>query len=455
MKSMALLTCLALIGCHVDESAEVARYRAVLDQGLEDTELLQPGLPLGARDAMRLSNAHNESLSIEGENYLRAIIDRRRIAGDWLPRIELSPSYFLRDDARGTESGVDVPLSARLDVNPKGSAADRARADAEIERARAQLYGVQDALLIDVARTLFAVARSERSAVVLQSSLDVQMARVDDVRARADVGFARPLDVSLTESSASSARVALISAESNARTGRSLLSFLTGIPLDTTALDSSLDVPHEVPEVAELVEEALERRPEVRAATFAVEAAAHDVELASAQWWPSLAVDLEYFLHRDSEPTEQDWRSFFEIRLPLFDGGRIYADVRDALSRLREAKLALSLIRRSVKRDVEIAFENLQASRERVAQLRVQLASASEAFAQANGLYDAGLATNLERLTAQDDQLVTELQLESAELERRVFYLDLLRTVGALHEWVGLERYPEALRAEEGHAEAR
>ena len=78
---------------------------------LEEAELPLPGEALGVRDAMRLSNARNESLSIEGESYLRAIVDRRRIAGDWLPRIELSPSYFLRDaSGGGLEVRLDIPL---------------------------------------------------------------------------------------------------------------------------------------------------------------------------------------------------------------------------------------------------------------------------------------------------------------------------------------------------------
>jgi outer membrane protein TolC len=101
-----------------------------------------------------------------------------------------------------------------------------------------------------------------------------------------------------------------------------------------------------------------------------------------------------------------------------------------------------------------VALENLVTSADRIAELRVQLATATEALAQAEGLYDAGLATNLERLTAQDDQLRTELLLESAELERKVFYLDLLRTTGGLHEWLGLIR-PGDAGAEEEHAEAR
>jgi outer membrane protein TolC len=99
-----------------------------------------------------------------------------------------------------------------------------------------------------------------------------------------------------------------------------------------------------------------------------------------------------------------------------------------------------ALSRRTVRRDLEIATANLESGERRVEALGVRLASAREAFAQAEGLYDAGLATNLERLTAQDDALRTELALQQAELDRVVLRFDLLRATGEIAEWLGVRR---------------
>jgi outer membrane protein TolC len=235
-----------------------------------------------------------------------------------------------------------------------------------------------------------------------------------------------------------------------------MLAFLIDAPLDDVALDGALDVPEDLPAIDDWLARARAERQELIGAAAGVEGAAHLVRVASGQWWPSISVGLDYFLSRDSAPTDQDWRGFVALNLPLFEAGRIRADVRDALSFLREARLVQSLAERGAERDVEVAWENLTSSRERIERLRVRLTAAREAFEQANGLYDAGLATNLERLAAQQEELQTELALESAELERRVFYLDLLRASGALHEWTGLVRPAPQARAEEApSAEAR
>ena len=454
MKSHAAwVAVLALASCVVDEAAETALYRDLLDDA-EDTASEPAGESLDARAALRLANAQSERLAIQGESYVRALIDRRRAASDFLPRVTLSPSYFARDVGSGVDDGVDVPLSGSLDVSPRSAAANIERSESEIERQRALLFSAQDALLIDVARTLFEVVRAERSAAVLESSLAVQEARVDDVRARRDVGFARPLDVSLSEAQAADTRVDLLEARRLAATGRALLAFLIGTQLEGVALDGELDVPDDLRSLEDWLAGARTARVEIAAADAGVDASAHGVRIASGGWWPSVSIGLDWFLARDSAPTNEDWRGLIALDLPLFQAGRVRADVRDALSRLREAKLARSLTLRGVERDVEVAWENLDTSGERLERLRVRLIAAREAFAQAEGLYDAGLATNLERLAAQQEQLDTELELESAALERRVFYLDLLRASGELHTWAGLRRQLDA-EAEAEHATPR
>ncbi len=456
MRSTALACATLVLGaaCAVDGARDVERYRKPLEAGLarpQDPEGPLAG-KLDARRAMALANARNERLSIDGEGYLRALIDKRRQAASWLPRLNLSPSYVLRDSASGTFEGADVLLQAPYEVNPKGLAAQQQRARFEARRRLATLYATQDALLLDVARTLFAVLQAERARSVLESSLALQEARVQDVRARNDVGVARPLDVALSESSLVDARVALINTERSMRTGRALLSFLVAAQAQAVELDRALDIPDERRPVAELAQVADAQRPELAAAQADVEAATRAIEAAKAQWWPSVNVDLRAFLSRASMPTDQDWSALFGVTLPLLEPGRIRADVADAFSLLREAQLRRSLLQRAVQRDVEVAYANLETGRERVAALRLQLAAADEAFAQAEALYDAGLATNLERVTAQDQRLRTALALENAELELGAFRLDLLRATGTLHRWLGLERPP---LPEDDDAEAR
>jgi outer membrane protein TolC len=447
-RTLPLALLVACLGaCAVDEQKEVAAYRSVLDagapQGVPDAGIDH----LGILDTMRLVNAKYEPLSIAGEEYLQALIETRRALAAFLPTITLSPSYRWDEKTSGrSPTALDTPVNAAVSVNPVRDTAELRRTEAAADQARAALLDLQDTVLLDAARTHFEVIRAERSVKVLEDSLAIQEERVADARGRYEAGVVRPIDVSLTESQAAQTAVDLVVARNDVATGRALLSFLTGLRADA------------LPVVDDLAELALEddlgalwsiaetRRQDVLAAQRRIDAARQLVESAYGQYYPTVSLDVAVFLQRDTEPTDLDFSSLIRVSVPLFSAGLIEADVRTALSILRQAKMQETLARRQARRDVEIALENLRSARRRVEQLRVQERVAQESLEQAEGSYQAGLGTNLERLAAQDRLLSTQLQLVIAEFDRKVSGLDLLRTTGRLHELLGLVREPAPAR---------
>jgi outer membrane protein len=464
---------LAMSACSVDQKKEVATYRDVIDHGVppDSVELALSQSELSVIDVMRLANARSESLAIEGETYLQTLIDRRRAAAAFLPTISLAPSYSWRDsggssgdngdgfDGRGS-GDWNTPIDTDFAVNPVRDLAVVRQAGATAQEQLALLLDFQDTLLIDVARAHYEVIRAERAVEVLENSLRVQQERVNDARVRLQAGLVRPLDVTLSEAQAAQTDATLTQARVLAKTARTELSFLIAAPIHDHLLVDAVDIPAEQPALADVLLTAEQSRQDVIAATRRIEAAEFLAESAYGQYFPSVSLNFQWFLQRDSEPSDLDWTGLIQFSLPLFSAGLIEADVRESLSILRQAKLNYSLAQRRVTRDVEVALENLVASFELIERVKVQVKSANDALEQSEALYQAGLATNLERLTAQNALLNAELDLINAELDSKVFYLDLRRTMGTLHELIGLQR-DEPLEAErkadagEIHAVAR
>lgn len=438
----ALALMLATLGaCAVDEHADIREYRALLDDGAPPFAELDAKPEVGPIDSMLLASLRNETLSVEGETYIQSIIERRRVAAAFLPTVALSPTYAFRDDVGSNQtSAFDVPIEVTIDVNPVSDAAAIAAAERIIEQRLALLLDQQDLLLIDVARAHYEVVRAERAVRVLENTLAVQNERVRDARGRVEAGLVRPLDLSLAESQAAQTASDLALARSFVLNNRTLLGFLTTSDMTTRVVADDFETPENLPTREELRAAADLRRQDIIASGRRVEAARSLIQVAYGQYFPTVSLDFAAFLSRDTNPTNLDWTGLLRVSIPLFSAGLIEADVREALSLLRQARLLDSLVRRAAQRDVDFAYDNYEATRERIDQLRVQVRAAGDALQQADGLYQAGLATNLERLDAQDRLLSAELQLITAELERKVFYLDLLRTTGAIHELVGLRR---------------
>ncbi len=435
-------------GCTIDEAADIAAYRQVLDGGLPRPELPAEGVALELSTTLRLANAQDELLAQAGESYVRSLVDRERRAAAFLPRLAFGPTLFARErTSRSTDPrGADVELDARLGVSPVADTARHTAGSLLVGAERAHLRAAQEELLLDVARAWFVVRAAESRHAVLQASLVVQEARVDDARGRAAAGLKRPLDVALAESRVADARARIVDALSEAKNARHLLSFFLGFDVTSRALGQEPDLGVGECDEATLIERGQRNRPDLREAQWRTRAAELDVEAAYGAYWPSVALDLGVFFARDSEPAELDWTSALRISLPLFEAGLIEADVRDALSRLREARLEQSRRSRSLVQEVRIARDTLHAVRARENELRMRERAARSAFDLAVAQEAVGLASNLERLTAQDDLLSVELELAESRIEARLRALELERAVGGLRGIAGIpqDQSPDA-----------
>jgi outer membrane protein len=461
-----LLVAAAVPGCQVDEKKEVARYRDVVDTSARPVEF-SAGDPLPLETALALANVNNERIGIGGEDYLQALIDKDRATASFLPTVSLIPSYsFAQSDSdrrnsqsgsdigdpsnpndsfgggstgsRNTSTGThnfDIPVNLRMNLfNGFRDVANVRRAGSEIERRRWHLLDLQEIVLLDVAQTYYQVLRSEQSVRVLEHSVNVQDERVRDMRARNRVGVARPLDVAQTEAQAANTRASLVLSRTDVRNGRTVLSFLIGQDVSASPLSDDVRLPVDLPTVDASLAGAEQGRQDLAAARAAVDVAKQEVQLAIGQYYPSVNLNFNYYLERQSSPEDSLYNGLVSANLPIFTAGVIHANVRAALSQLRQAKLQESSTRRTVEEDVRLAHSNLQASADRLKELQISRDAAREALRQAEGNYAAGRATNLERLVAQDQVLSAELQLATATYDQKLFFLNLQRVTGRISD---------------------
>ncbi len=453
-------------GCAVDEKKEVAKYRSLLDVNTGNVDF-KSGDALPLTTAFLLANKHNERLAIGGEDYLQALIDKDRAAANFLPTVSLIPSYSFSgegsdrrngqsgedignpsdpDDNSGSGGGrntstgdanLDVPVNLRMNLfNGFRDQANSRRAGSEIERRRALLLDLQAVVLLDVAQTYYQVLRSEESVRVLEGSSLLQGERVRDMRTRNRAGVARPLEVAQTEAQASATRASLINARADVRNGRTVLSYLINADVTTSPLVDELSVPAQLPTLDDSLAGAARSRQDLVAARAAVRAAGAEVDGAVGQYYPSVNLNFNYYLERQSSPEGSLYNGLISANLPIFTAGIIHANVREALSRLRQATLQESSIRRQVEQDVRLGHSNFQAAADRTRELEISRDAAREALRQAEGNYNAGRATNLERLVAQDQILNAELELATSTYAQKVSYLDLQRVLGRIAETI-------------------
>lgn len=432
LATLAVLSCLA--GCATDQRADVDQYRAISAVPGEAPAHTK-GQDLTLVGALQLTTARNEQLSIQGERYIQALAERQRLASNLKPTVDLFIISNPRENTAGsgnnfrTDAGIGGQYSLLTGLSDFRTVA---AADARIRASRWLILDLREALLLECARAYYETMRAERLVGVLRSSVQVQEERLRDAQARNRAGFTRPLDVAQIEAQVSQTRTNLLVALNQAQTARATLELLTAAPVANSTLTDGFAPPTITSEPEQMLAAALGHRQDVLAARANADEARSLVDAAIGQYAPTITLNLDYFLLRETDPTDLDLAGLISLRLPVFSAGRIAADVRGAWSLFRQRVLEYQLLRRQVRRDLEVALTDHRTSEARVVELRIRVAAANQALQLAEASYNAGLGTNLDRISAQDDVLSADLLAASEEFTYKNTYLAVLRACGML-----------------------
>lgn len=427
------------IGCDATATYDEDAIPYLQTLGIEQAAPpLADDTPVSLLDVLSLTNRHNENLRVEGENYAQALIDKqRRIAAFW-PTLSLAPSYTRRSGDGAPSTGrdtFDLPAIGEINIfnGYRDTAALYANAST-IEERKAILEDLQASFLLETAFVFYNALRLESSVSALENTAKLQEERLRDIRTREQNGLAKPLDVSQADAQAADTRVQLIAAQNALRNARTTLYLLTAHPMAQRKLIDDLSPPLETDPIASWQEIAAKQRHDIRAADHAVETARHVVEIAFGQYYPSVTLNLEYVLTVDNTSTENQWNAVLRANVPIFTAGRIEADVRTAWSAVRQAHLRAQLVRRQVVADIERTHHDFESARLQITELNRRVAAAELALRQAEANYDVRLATNLDRLVAQDELLSARLDLITQQYSNKVAYLALLRAAGTIRD---------------------
>jgi outer membrane protein len=445
-----------LAGC-VNQHKEVQTYRDVVDAGLPRPGSYQSGQTLTLDRAMALANEDNEQISLQGENYLQALIAKNRAFAAFLPTVSFQPNFTIEQQpaiASGvgpitpaviaadavsqgfvvngnTWHSVQAPVVGSMELN-LASFPNLHSVEQTIEQQRQLLLDAQATVLLNVAQTYYQVLRSEQQVVVLSNSLAVDAERLRLVEGRFQNHLALALEVSQTRAQAAATQVSLTQARNDVRDGRRTLAFLIGVPAVDGPLVDEVSIPSTLAPVQAFREIAAATRPDLLAAQAQVRAAKYAVDAAISEYYPTVTLNVAGFLYREYFSEASKWDAILQANLPIFSAGIIEADVRAAWSKLRQAALYEAELRRQIDQDVQSAYDNLITSGRQLVNLRAEVQAAADARVQAGQLLDNGLAVPLDVLTAQDTLLNAQLNYTSESFDRTVFYLDLLRIVGQL-----------------------
>ena len=144
-------------------------------------------------------------------------------------------------------------------------------------------------------------------------------------------------------------------------------------------------------------------RADYMSAKAEVRAAELSRKAAVAERYPSISTNLNYGDIGPNFATSHGTVTFAtSVNIPLYQGGRVKADILEADSALRQRKAELEDLRGQIDNDVRSAFLDLKSAGDLVAVAKSNLGLADETLVQAKDRFAAGVTDNLEVVQAQE-----------------------------------------------------
>jgi outer membrane protein TolC len=178
-----------------------------------------------------------------------------------------------------------------------------------------------------------------------------------------------------------------------------------------------------VPEAAGAVQQAFQKRWDLQAAASQVRAAEIVVSAARAERLPSASLTADYGVLGPSPVSNHGVYSVVgSLNVPLYQGGRVKADVEQAEATLHQRQAELADQRGRVEQDVRTALIELETAIGEVRLAESNRGFANETLREARDRFDAGVTTTVEVVQAQE-------QVASAESDyfNALFAFDLAR----------------------------
>src|SRR5579875_3165470 len=262
--------------------------------------------------------------------------------------------------------------------------------------ARASVRSAEAAFAAVANQVVLSVRQAYYGLELAQGTVDAAQENVRVTAARVRVGTSPRFDLLQAQVQLAQSQQNLTRAKTGLVQAQQTLALVLNQPLTTRYQPvTPLGLPAPPPNVDALVRMALQQRPELIQARANVEAAEAAIDLAAAGRRPNITLTGGPTV-ATSDPTERlpvSWTGAIQVTLAILDGGLTDAKVEAARQQLRQ----------TIEQQVRTAYLGLQDAAEELRSARAALESAREALRIANVRFQAGVGTQLEVVTAEQN----------------------------------------------------
>ncbi len=310
-----------------------------------------------------------------------------------------------------------------------------AAAEQQIEAERARLAATESTIFFGVIQAYFDVVRDQATVELNVNNEQVLRRQLEATNDQFRVGSVTRTDVAQAEARLAAARASRQQAEGNLAISRSNYLRFVGRPPERLAAPGLHPV---LPTTrAEAIAMASTKNPNVVAALFTEDSARSTVTATRAQLLPSLNLvgDINRAQDTSSQLKQREATSgsvVARVTMPLYEGGQIYSQTRQAQEKLAQSVGLTDDARRTAVQAAIQAWETIQSAGASAFSLQATIRAAEIALEGVRQEAQVGSRTVLDVLNQEQELFTDRVQLVQAQHDLGVAEFNLSQQIGTL-----------------------
>ena len=290
-------------------------------------------------------------------------------------------------------------------------------------------------ILLETARAYFAVLRAHSLLTVAQETVSARQLVADQVSQLAASKLKSQLDVSFANVNLADAKLRLLDAQNGLKASEAQLATAMGLPGQGGFVLAEEPLPEAPPDLIHpLLQEAIQKRPELANLRFQSTAAERFLQAEKALSYPSVAaVATAGFVPAGQAAIPGRYGAMgLNVTIPVFNGGLFKARRTQAELRAQAANKNIQDQENRILRDVRIAYLNALNTYDRISLTAQLLDQAKLGLDLAQSRYDLGLGSIIELSQAQLNYTSAQVVNASAKYDYQSQHSVLQYQIGNL-----------------------
>ncbi len=367
-----------------------------------------------------------------------------KILGENRPKINLDTRLgYDRTDTINTSSvektQYNNPRSLSLDVTQNiydsgKKSHNLEKKEAEIFSNRADLFSIEQKVLLETAKTYLKLFEAIELNKLAKNNYQVLQQHLEATKSRFEVGEVTITDLSQAQARAMKANANEIKTRGEIEIEKSNYFSLVG--KDAPKILSFPKKNYFLPQsLKEIIEIAIKNNPKIISFGLRKKASFHDISLSVTDLLPKLDLNISAQKAWDPNTFFNEYQNFkldLSLKVPLYNGGVNYANVRQKrYTALEKSQLLDNEIKKLV-REIEITWFSLRTYKTQVKAIQASIEASNTALKGVKEEASVGTRTTLDVLDAEQEALQEAIELIIIKNNILSSTYDLLEKMGRL-----------------------